>query len=59
MLYRNTKTGNVIDIKSEIKGGNWEKVDGGADKAPAAPISAPIAKNEDIPAKRTRKRKEA
>lgn len=24
MKYRNTKTGNVIDIKSKLTGGDWE-----------------------------------
>ena len=57
MRYRNVKSGIIIDVNSELTG-NWEKVDGGADKAPAAPISAPVVKGEDKPAKKTRKRKE-
>lgn len=38
MRFRNTKTGAIIDVKSELKG-PWEKMDGGA--IPAAPISSP------------------
>lgn len=28
MKYRNTKTGNVIDIKGKLSGGDWEAVNG-------------------------------
>lgn len=27
MLYKNTKTGAIIDSPCEIKGGNWEKLE--------------------------------
>lgn len=27
MLYRNTKTGAVIDVNSAITGGNWQAVE--------------------------------
>lgn len=27
MLYRNTKTGAVIDVNSAISGGNWQAVE--------------------------------
>jgi hypothetical protein len=42
MRYRNVKTGAVIDVKSEISGGNWERIDG---KAPAKEpsVSSPIS----------------
>ena len=28
MRYRNTKTGQIIDVPSVIRGGNWERIDG-------------------------------
>ena len=28
MRYRNTKTGQIIDVPSEIRGGNWERING-------------------------------
>lgn len=33
MKYRNTKTGTVINVKSEVKGKYWEKVDDSGAKA--------------------------
>lgn len=55
MKYRNVKTGAVIDVKSEISGGNWERIDG---KAPAKEPSvspAPETEDEVKPVKKTRK----
>ena len=37
MEYRNTKTGAVISVACEIKGGDWE------------PVKAPKAAKEDAP----------
>ena len=28
MRYIHTETGNIIDVKSKISGGKWEKVEG-------------------------------
>lgn len=54
MKYRNVKTGAVIDVKSEISGGNWERIDG---KAPAKePSVSPTPEKEEVkPVKKTRK----
>lgn len=54
MKYRNVKTGAVIDVKSEISGGNWERIDG---KAPAQePSVSPAPEKEEVkPVKKTRK----
>lgn len=45
MRYKNTKTGNVIDVASEIKGKYWEPI-----KVPSAskpePKAAPAPKKE-------------
>ena len=51
MKYINTKTGSIIDVASEIKGGDWMKV-----QSPS--IFADEAKpevKEDTPKKRTKK----
>lgn len=56
MKYRNIKTGLIIDVPSEIRGENWEKVGG---KAPQVePVAdAPAASEEEVkPAKKTRRR---
>lgn len=37
MKYRNTKTGAVIDIESEISGGNWQAL------VPAEPAEEKVA----------------
>lgn len=51
MEYRNTKTGVVISVDSEISGGNWEPIK----KAPSTTIidDKPI----DAPKKTTRLKK--
>lgn len=52
MKYRNIKTGQIIDVPSEISGSNWELVDGKASaKEPA------ILTQDDQTVKRTRKSK--
>ncbi len=52
MKYRNIKTGQIIDVPSEIGGKNWEKVGG---KAPAKEpvVDAPAVEEEIKPAKKT------
>lgn len=32
MKYRNTKTGNVIDVPCQVSGENWEPAEAKADK---------------------------
>ncbi len=56
MKYRNIKTGQIIDVSSEISGKNWEKVGG---KAPIVEPSAEAPAAEEVikPAKKTRKAK--
>ena len=54
MLFRNTKTGVIIDVPSEISG-NWVKVDGGKPDKETATVS--ISETDDQPVKRTRKTK--
>lgn len=53
MIYRNVKTGAVIDVPSML-GGNWERIDG---KAPAKePSASPAPETEEVkPVKKTRK----
>ena len=53
MIYRNVKTGAVIDVPSML-GGNWERIDG---KAPAKePTVSPAPEAEEVkPVKKTRK----
>lgn len=52
MKYRNIKTGQIIDVPSEISGKNWEKIGG---KAPAKEpvVDAPAVEEEIKPAKKT------
>ena len=52
MKYRNIKTGQIIDVPSEISGKNWEKIGG---KAPAKEpvVDAPAVEEEIDPAKKT------
>ena len=54
MIYRNVKTGAVIDVKSEISGGNWERIDGKAPAKESSVSSVPEAE-EVKPVKKTRK----
>lgn len=53
MRFRNTKTGVIIDVPSELKG-PWKPVDGGEKATSTA--SEPVTE-EVKPAKRTRKTK--
>lgn len=52
MKYRNTKTGQIIDVPSEISGANWELV-GGKPVTETATVSA----QDDQPVKKTRRSK--
>lgn len=47
MTYKNTKTGNIICVKSEIKGQFWECVD--------SPKAEPVNTDEKPKRKATRK----
>ncbi len=40
MRYRNKITGAIIDVPSEVKGGNWEKLNGGKAETPSAVSSS-------------------
>lgn len=53
MIYRNVKTGAVIDVPSML-GGNWERIDGKAPAKEPSVSSAPEAE-EVKPVKKTRK----
>lgn len=54
MRYRNIKTGQIIDVPSEIGGKNWEIVGG---KAPEKePAVIPAVEEEIKPAKKISKR---
>lgn len=56
MKYRNIKTGQIIDVPSEISGKNWEKIGGKAPvKAPA--VDTPAVEEEIKPAKKTKRAK--
>jgi hypothetical protein len=55
MFYRNTKTGVIIDVPSEISG-NWVKIDGGKSDKETATVS--ISETDDKPVKKPRKTKE-
>lgn len=61
MKYRNIKTGQIIDVPSEVGGKNWEKIGGKAPvKEPAVdtPAVDTSAVEEEIkPAKKTKRTK--
>lgn len=44
MKYRNIITGNIIEVPTEVKGKNWEKVTAKAEAKPAKAV--PEAQNE-------------
>ena len=46
MLYRNTRTGAVIDIKAELKSNEWEPLK--AEPVKAAPKKASSAKKRSV-----------
>lgn len=57
MRYRNIKTGQVIDVLSEVRGENWEMISGQApEKGPAAFIPA-VEEDIKLVKKTTRKTK--
>lgn len=56
MRYRNKATGAVIDVPSEIKGKNWEKIGGKAEK-PAADPALTVEVEVEKPVKKTRRTK--
>lgn len=56
MKYRNIKTGQMIDVPSEVGGKNWEKIGGKAPvKEPA--VDTPAVEEEIKPAKKTKRAK--
>ncbi len=56
MKYRNIKTGQIIDVPSEVGGKNWEKIGGKAPvKEPA--VDTPAVEEEIKPAKKTKRAK--
>lgn len=56
MRYRNVITGAVIDVSSEVKGGKWERIDGGKAEKPAA-VVVPEEVEIEKPAKKTKRSK--
>lgn len=52
MKYRNIKTGQIIDVPSEVRGSNWELVGGKPVKE-----TATVSTQDDQPVKKTRKSK--
>ena len=52
MKYRNIKTGQIIDVPSEVGGSNWELIGGKPEKE-----TATVSTQDDQPVKRTRKSK--
>lgn len=56
MKYRNIKTGQIIDVPSEVGGKNWEKIGGKAPvKEPA--VDTPAVEEEIKPAKKSKRTK--
>lgn len=54
MKYRNIKTGQIIDVPSEVGGKNWEKIGGKAPvKEPA--VDTPAVEEEIKPAKKSKR----
>lgn len=54
MLYRNVKTGAIIEFSSKIGGKNWELISGSAPKEHA--VSVPVAEVTEEPVKKTTKK---
>lgn len=50
MKYRNIKTGQIIDVPSELSGSNWELVSGKPAKE-----TATVPTQDDQPVKKQRK----
>ena len=52
MKYRNIKTGQVIEVPSEVRGSNWELIGG-------KPVmeTATVSTQDDQPVKKTRRSK--
>ncbi len=58
MRYKNTKTGYIIDVNSEIRSKLWEMIDTPATPAPNKAEEKPKAiKNDKEPVKETSKKK--
>ncbi len=53
MKYRNIKTGNVIDVKGRISGGNWQAVRSAGSGIPAR-ISGEEKTEKAAPAKKSK-----
>lgn len=52
MKYRNIKTGQIIDVPSEISGASWELIGGKPAKE-----TATVSTQDDQPVKKTRRSK--
>ena len=49
MKYRNIITGNIIEVPTEVKGKNWEKVTAKAEAKPAKAVPEAQSEPEEIP----------
>lgn len=49
MQYRNKITGNIINVPTEIKGKNWEKVTAKAEAKPAKAVPEAQSEPEENP----------
>lgn len=61
MKYRNKKTGQIIDVASQIGGSNWELIDGKAPEkepavVPASESAEPVKKTVKKTTKKTTKK---
>ncbi len=52
MKYRNIKTGQIIDVPSEVRGSNWEMIGG-----KSVQETATVSTQDDQTVKKTRKSK--
>lgn len=52
MKYRNTVTGAVIDVESEVSGGGWERIEG-LEKSPRAQAKKNAQKKKESEANET------
>lgn len=60
MKYKNIVTGNIIDVPTEIKGKNWEKVTAKAGDKPAKaePVAPKVVNStEEVPVEKPKRGK--
>ncbi len=53
MRFRNTKSGVIVDVPSELRG-NWERIDGGKPKT-VVPVSIPEPVEDEADVKSAKK----